>query len=168
MRTWLAVWLMITVMLTVYGREAQLPAVDETGMEGAWDMQQNTQGEWPDSAKEQRMTLTVGAQEFDVTLEDNAAAQALYEMLPLRLEMSELNGNEKYHYLDQTLPADAQRPGQINAGDLMLFGDDCIVLFYESFSSGYSYTRLGRVENAGGLAGVLGRGSVTVELKPAQ
>ena len=41
MRTWLAVWLMITVMLTAYGREAQLPAVDETGMEGAWDMKQN-------------------------------------------------------------------------------------------------------------------------------
>ncbi len=66
------------------------------------------------------------------------------------------------------MPADAQRPGPVDGGDLLGCGDDCIVLFYESFSSGYSYTRLGRVENAGGLAGVLGRGSVTVELTPAQ
>ena len=76
--------------------------------------------------------------------------------------MSELNGNEKFFYLDSSLPTDSQAPGQINAGDLMLYGNNCLVVFYESFSSGYSYTRLGRVTDPLGLADALGKSEVTV------
>ena len=45
----------------------------------------------------------------------------------------------------------------------MLFGDSCVVLFYRDFSTSYSYTRIGRLKNAGGLASVLGTGAVTAE-----
>ena len=65
--------------------------------------------------------------------------------------MTELNGNEKYFYLDDALPTDASRPDGIRAGDLMLYGSECIVLFYESFSTAYSYTPIGRVQNPEGL-----------------
>ena len=61
-----------------------------------------------------------------------------------------------------SIPADAYQPGQINTGDLMLYGSNCIVLFYKSFSSGYSYTRLGSIDDPVGLADALGRGNVTV------
>ena len=44
----------------------------------------------------------------------------------------------------------------------MLYGNNCVVLFYESFSSGYSYTRLGSVDDPAGLAEALGTGSVEV------
>ena len=44
----------------------------------------------------------------------------------------------------------------------MLYGSNCIVLFYETFSSSYSYTRIGRLDNPSGLASDLGRGNVSV------
>ena len=109
-----------------------------------------------------KITLKIGETAFAVTLAENASAAAFFERLPMTLAMSELNGNEKYHYLSESLPADASVPGKIETGDLMLYGDSCVVLFYKSFSSGYSYTRLGRVDDPAGLAAALGSGSVTV------
>lgn len=108
--------------------------------------------------------LSVGGQEFTIVLEDNEAARALVERFPLSLEMADLHGNEKYTYLEQPLPTASYQPGQIKAGDFMLFGDDCLVVFYESFSSGYSYTRLGAIEDPAGLARALGEGPVSVQL----
>lgn len=114
------------------------------------------------TATETAITLMVGDHTFSATLLDNETARQLAELFPLTLDMSELNGNEKYFYLDGSLPTDSHRPGQINAGDLMLYGDNCLVLFYEGFSSGYSYTRLGSVDDPAGLAEALGTGGVGV------
>lgn len=108
------------------------------------------------------ITLTVGRETFRAVLESNEAARALAAQLPLTLDMSELNGNEKYFYLDESLPTEAQSPGQIQAGDLMLYGDNCLVVFYQSFSSGFRYTRLGAVDNPESLAEALGSAGVTV------
>lgn len=108
------------------------------------------------------LVIGVNGQTFTATLQDNPATRALLDRLPMTVTMDELNGNEKYYYMDESLPADSQRPGQIYAGDLMLYGSDCLVLFYESFSSSYSYTRLGSVDNPAGLASALGNGSVEV------
>ena len=108
------------------------------------------------------MTVTVNGQTFSATLWDSETSRQFAEQLPLTLNMSELNGNEKYFYMEKELPTDAYQPGQISAGDLMLYGNNCLVLFYESFSRGYSYTSLGSVDNPGQLAAALGRGSVNV------
>ena len=110
------------------------------------------------------ITVTVGGTCFSATLQDSGTTRALLDRMPLELTMRELNGNEKYCYLDRPLPARDFCPGQIRAGDLMLFGADCLVLFYESFSTGYTYTPLGRLDDPRGLADVLGRGGVRVRL----
>lgn len=111
---------------------------------------------------ERNITITVNGTSFAATLEDNVAGRAFAAMLPLTLDMSEMNSNEKYHYLDESLPTESYRPGTIQAGDLMLYGSSCVVLFYETFSSGYSYTRLGRIGNPEGLAAAVGGGNVSV------
>ena len=109
-----------------------------------------------------RMWMTVGERRFAVTLSDNAAAHAFAALLPLTLDMSELNGNEKHANLPKPLPANASRPGTIRNGDLMLYGADTLVVFYLTFQSSYSYTRLGRVDDPSDLARTLGPRGVRV------
>ncbi len=115
-----------------------------------------------DTAEENSISIKINGEIFNVTLEDNDAARALKEILPLKLDMNELNGNEKYFYLDNDLPTDSINVGQIHAGDLMLYGSNCIVLFYKDFPTSYSYTRLGTLDNPEGLAEILGDGNINV------
>ncbi|MGT2455313.1 cyclophilin-like fold protein [Cupriavidus basilensis] len=107
--------------------------------------------------EESRMWMTVGERRFAITLTDNAAARAFAAKLPLTLDMSELNGNEKHASLPKALPANESRPGTIRNGDLMLYGTQTLVVFYLTFDSSYAYTRLGRVDDPAGLAQALGR-----------
>jgi hypothetical protein len=65
----------------------------------------------------------------------------------VRLEMEELNGNEKKKELPKALPTDSIRPGTIRNGDLLLWGSSTLVVFYLTFDSPYSYTRIGRVDD---------------------
>lgn len=115
-----------------------------------------------------KIKIVVGSKTFNAVLYDNESAKALLEQLPVTLDMSELNGNEKYYYLDDSLPTDAKRPSGIKAGDIMLYGNSCLVLFYESFSTSYSYTPLGYVEEPEGLAAALGNGSVQVTFQQSK
>ena len=111
---------------------------------------------------ESSMWMTVGKRRFAITLMDNEAARALVAQLPLTLEMGEFNGNEKHAELPKALPTNASRPGTIHNGDLMLYGPNTLVVFYATFKSSYSYTRLGRVDEPAGLAQALGARGVRV------
>lgn len=104
-----------------------------------------------------RMWMHIGERRFAITLADNPAARAFAAQLPLTLDMSELNGNEKYASLPKSLPANASHPGTICEGDLMLYGTDTLVVFYLTFNSSYPYTRLGRIHDAADLARALGK-----------
>jgi hypothetical protein len=112
--------------------------------------------------EESRMWMTVGERRFAITLADTAAALAFAAQLPLTLDMSELNGNEKHADLPKPLPANASRPATIRNGDLMLYGADTLVVFYLTFQSSYSYTRLGRVDDPSDLPRALGPRGVRV------
>jgi len=79
--------------------------------------------------------------------------------------MTELNNNEKYYDLPTNLPTNASVGGNIKVGDLMLYGNNTLVLFYESFDTSYSYTKLGYVDNPTGLAAALGNGNVVVKFE---
>ena len=83
-------------------------------------------------------------------------------MLPLTVNMVELNGNEKYVDLPRSLPTSAANPGTIQNGDLMLYGSSTLVLFYKTFSTSYSYTKMGRIDDVTGLVAALGTGNVRV------
>jgi hypothetical protein len=114
----------------------------------------------PDTTKN-KMKIKIGSNIFIATLYDNPTVAAFKSLLPLTVDMVELNGNEKYFDLSSSLPINTSNPG-IQAGDLMIYGSSTLVLFYKSFSTSYSYTRLGKIDDVRGLAAAVGSGSVTV------
>lgn len=108
------------------------------------------------------ITVKIGDKSFSAQLYDNETAQAFADMLPLTIDMNELHGNEKYYNLSNSLPMDSSDVGKINNGDIMLYGNDCLVLFYDSFSTNYSYTKIGYVKNPSELADAVGNGNITI------
>ena len=114
------------------------------------------------------INIIIGSKTFTATLADSETGEAFAALLPLSVTMNELNGNEKYHYLSSSLPTAAYQPGTIHAGDLMLYGNNCVVLFYKTFNTSYSYTRIGAIDNPSGLAAALGSSNVSVRFESGQ
>ncbi|MBB6130832.1 cyclophilin-like fold protein [Mucilaginibacter lappiensis] len=108
------------------------------------------------------MKIKIGSKTFTATLNDSEAAKAFKAMLPLSLKMDDINSNEKKYDFQKALPGNSRNPGNINTGDLMLWSGNTLVLFYKSFSTHYSYVKLGRIDDPSGLADALGTGSVTI------
>lgn len=94
-----------------------------------------------------KVYININSKKLEIDLENNSTVSALVKMLPLNLSMSDLNSNEKYVYLDESLPTNTYSPKHIEAGDVMLFGDNCLVIFYESFDTSYSYSKIGHINN---------------------
>lgn len=111
------------------------------------------------------MKITIGTAVFTATLYNNPSTNAWRAMLPLTIDMTALNGNEKYYDLPNNLPANASIGGDIKVGDLMLYGNNTLVLFFKSFNTSYNYTKLGYVDNPTGLATALGNGNVIVKFE---
>ena len=121
------------------------------------DTQQHNIAEEPTHA-----WMAVGTKRFSVRLDDNPTARELAQMLPVTFDMTELNGNEKLVRLPRSMTTNAIRPGTIRTGDVLLYGNDTLVVFYKTFQSSYSYTRIGRIEDPTGLAEALGPGNPRV------
>ena len=120
---------------------------------------------FPDQNKETAMkvTITAGGKTFIADIENSETGKAFWNKLPMTLDMSELNGNEKYCY-GVSLPRNDQQYNRIDSGDLMLYSGDCVVLFYGS-AGGYSYTRIGKIAEVTGLKDALGKGNVSVKFE---
>ena len=112
-----------------------------------------------------KINLIVNDKTFTATLDRNQTVNELISMFPMTLHMSDLHANEKYNYLSSSLTTNSNIPGRINAGDIKLFGNNCLVVFYESFSTSYSYTDLGKVDNVDEFIAELGSGSVSIRFE---
>ena len=115
-------------------------------------------------AQQNFMNIKVNNKIFKIVLEDNKTVKSLTQKLPITLEMSDLNNNEKYCYLNFTLPTDSKSVKNIKKGDVMLFGNSCLVIFYKSFTTSYSYTKIGYIENPADIETILGKKDIKVIL----
>ncbi len=117
------------------------------------------------STPSRKMKITVGSRVFNATLEDNPTAAAFRALLPLTLAMHDVNDNEKAFDLPSRLPSADRNPGAIRTGDLMLWNSRTVVVFYKSFPTRYSYTRIGRIDDPENLEAALGSADVTVKFE---
>ena len=103
----------------------------------------------------------INDKEYTINLEDNETTKEFINLLPLDITMNELNDNEKYIYLDNTLSTNSSNPKHIKAGDVMLYGNNCLVIFYKSFDTSYSYTKIGHIDNLPNL----GNGNISIKIE---
>ena len=111
---------------------------------------------------EMQVNVQVGGSTFTATLEENEAVDALVEMMeqgPVTIQMSDYSGFEKVGPLGTSLPTSNQQT-TTQAGDIVLYQGNQIVMFYGSNS--WSYTRLGHIDDLTGWEEALGSGDVTV------
>lgn len=113
---------------------------------------------------ENNMEIIINHHKYEVKLYQNETVKALLKKLPMTLTMTELNGNEKYVYLDDQLPTNEQAIQTIHKGDLMLFGDHCLVLFYKDFQTHFQYTPIGRIKEVNDLKQNLGEENIKIEI----
>ena len=91
--------------------------------------------------------VNIDSNDYTLNLENNDTVLDFIKLLPKDFNMNELNGNEKYVYLEKSLPSNPVKINNIEAGDVMLYGDNCLVIFYKSFTTSYSYTKIGHIDN---------------------
>lgn len=101
---------------------------------------------------------------YSATLIDNEITRELLNRLPLTITMNDLNENEKYYYFDEAFPSHSSQVGHINSGDIMLYQDDCLVLFYDDLETSYRYTKIGSINNPENLKNVVGKESIIVHI----
>lgn len=136
----------------------------EEAEESVFDGEIPASDEEPQEVTEMKLNVEVGEHTFSAVLEENAAVDALVDLLrqgPQTIRMSDYSGFEKVGSLGISLPAE-DRQTTTQAGDIVLYTGNQIVMFYGSNS--WSYTRLGHIDDLTGWEEALGSGDVTVRL----
>ena len=113
-----------------------------------------------------KMYLTINGNKIEVTLAENSSVDALVEILKqgdITYTANDYGGFEKVGSLGHTLPANNSQI-TTQAGDVILYSGNQIVLFYGSNS--WSYTRLGRINgySVSELRSLLGAGNGSVQV----
>ena len=111
---------------------------------------------------EEQYYIKIKDKEYQIELESSETANQIKSKLPFTISMKNLNGNEVYYYFDESFKTNQQSVGTINKGDIYLYQDNCLVLFYKTFTITYTYIRIGKVINTEGLDSLIGSGNVEV------
>lgn len=110
----------------------------------------------------QNIIITIKNKKYEAVLYDNSTVRELINNFPISITMSDLNGNEKYYNFSKSFSTSSKNVANINKGDIMLFGDNCLVIFYKSFSTHYKYTKLGYIKNTEDLESYFGKGDISI------
>lgn len=108
------------------------------------------------------MYIEINGQIASVQLEDNATTTALMADVPFTIKMDDLHRNEKYHYFNKAFPTDAESVQTIEAGDVLLYQNNCLVIFYEAVEPTAEYTRIGQITDFEDIQSLFAPASVQI------
>ncbi|MBD5455206.1 MAG: hypothetical protein HDR23_01805 [Lachnospiraceae bacterium] len=117
--------------------------------------------------EEMSILMKIDDETVTIAWEDNESVAALAALLneqPMSIQMSMYGGFEQVGSFGTSLPRDDEQT-TTQAGDIVLYSGNQIVVFYGSNS--WAYTRLGRItdKSAEELKEMLGGGDVTITLE---
>ena len=140
----------------------QSPAMTPAAEASAAEQPQENKTE---SEETETMQMKIGETDVEVVWEDNESAAALKELARdgLIIQMSMYGGFEQVGSIGKSLPRE-DRQTTTQAGDIVLYSGNQLVVFYGSNS--WAYTRLGKIadKSASELSELLGGGDVTITL----
>ncbi len=137
--------------------------VSEAATESEVGKTENVQGKEPEQEAD-TMVLKINGEIVSVEWEDNESVEALMDLVstePLSIQMSMYGGFEQVGSIGTSLPRnDVQTTTE--AGDIVLYSGNQIVVFYGSNS--WAYTRLGKVtdKSKDEMSELLGNGDVMI------
>ena len=115
------------------------------------------------TARQRQISVRFGENTVVYALNDGSAADALYEMLPLTIEVEDYSTNEKIFYPEEGLATDNSPLAQAGAGTLAYYepwGD--IVFFYGDYNENPGLFELGQAVSGAEQIGEMS-GTITVE-----
>lgn len=111
------------------------------------------------------LSIKINGTAFQLELANNRTAKELQKILPNKFSMEDLHQNEKFFDLPENLLRNELAVGKIEAGDVVLYGDRTLVIFYRSFETSYSYTWIGKILDSEELERVVGNSAVKIEIQ---
>ena len=129
--------------------------------EPAADDNESENEEEPGGQTDMKMNVQVGDYTFTATLENNKAVEEMVDMMkegPVTISMDDYSGFEKVGSLGRSLTTNNSQT-TTDAGDIVLYNGNNIVMFYGSNS--WSYTRIGKIDDLTDWNKALGSGSIT-------
>ena len=153
-------WKKISAFLLVFTMMLSVTACGSTQTENSTI----TEDEF--KAGEKEMVFKINDEIISVAWENNESVKELMEIVssePLTIQMSMYGGFEQVGALGKSLPRDDVQM-TTDAGDIVLYSGNQMVIFYGSNS--WAYTRLGKVRDktASELAELLGNGDVEITI----
>lgn len=147
--------------------ESRIPEDDSDSDETQKELEHKEDVSQEDKTAKKMMRLYINEEELSVAWEDNESVEALKEIAskePFVIEMSMYGGFEQVGSIGQSLPRNDKQT-TTNAGDVVLYSGNQIVVFYGSNS--WSYTRLGHIEDKTKeeLSQLLGEGDVPLTIR---
>ena len=113
-------------------------------------------------AEDMKIIIAANGKNLNATLEDNPASRALYELMPITVNMKDLYGREMCFFMPGKLPETRQTSTNYNVGDIIYWPPQrCLVILYKQNGERFRRQHLGHIDSGAEMFATTGDTVVT-------